>query len=103
MSWDCREKKSIWCSAETSQGNLGFDGVESPFRHRNEIARRQTLIDRPRADQAIVVVLLDHMRAPSARAAAREDRRVQIGWDLKHVEHRRGKQVGVAVQLLLAL
>ena len=56
-----------------------------------------------RADQAVVRVLLEHVRRPARDAADREDRREQIDRDAERVVGRRRIEVDVRVQLLLGL
>src|SRR5207249_11591135 len=56
-----------------------------------------------RPDQAVVGVLLQHVRAPAADAADGGDRRVQVEWDAHDVIERRRVEVHVAIQPFIAL
>src|SRR5207344_1985218 len=58
---------------------------------------------RARTNQAIVRVLLEHVRGPAGDPADGEDRRVEIDGNPERVEHRRRVEVDVGVQALLAL
>src|SRR5262249_840500 len=55
---------------------------------------------RARANQAVVRVLLEHVRGPARDAADRENRREQIDRDAERVVRRRGIEVHVRIQLL---
>src|SRR2546423_2060845 len=54
-------------------------------------------------DQAIVRVLLQHVRRPSGHPAHRENRRVEIDRNAERVVGGRGIEIDVRVQLLLRL
>src|ERR1019366_7270678 len=71
------------------------------FRDRNPgLAVGIALIFGPRANQAIVAVLFEHMRGPAGHAAHREDRRVQIDGNAQRVIGRRRIEIHVRLETL---
>ena len=61
---------------------------------------RQALVVGARADQAVVVVLLEHVRRPARHAAHREDRREQVDRNAQRIVRRRRIEIDVRVQPL---
>src|ERR1043166_4718280 len=60
---------------------------------RDELAALGADVVRARADQPVVVVLLDDVGAPAGDAAGRDHRREEIDGDAEGVEERRGVEV----------
>src|SRR5262249_56047272 len=60
----------------------------------------RALVVGARADQAIVVVLLDDVRAPARDASGRDDRRKEVDGDPERVEERRRVEVHVGDEAL---
>src|SRR5205814_4907429 len=56
-----------------------------------------------RADQPVVIVLFDDVRAPAADAGTGKERRVQLGGEAEKVKHRSGVKVHVRAKFFLAL
>src|SRR5260370_11678459 len=55
---------------------------------------------RARTDQAVVVVLLDDVRAPARDAAGRDDRREEVDRDAEGIEERSGIEVDIGNETL---
>src|SRR4029453_9466742 len=91
----------VW-SSELS-GSRAFKLSGSSAINRQKLLRiRRPDVVRTRPDQPVVGVLLEDVRRPSGDAAHREDRRVEINRNPERVERRRGVEVDVRIELLLA-
>src|SRR5437870_11776669 len=60
-------------------------------------------VETARADQPVVIVLFDNVRAPAADAGTGKGRRIQRGRDAEQVKHRGGVKVHVGAKFFLAL
>src|SRR4051812_26118422 len=60
-------------------------------------------VQRPRPNQSVVVVLLDHVGTPAGDARASKDRRVQMPGNAQHLQHGGGVEVDIGVEVLLPL
>src|SRR5258705_8514633 len=71
-----------------------------PLVDRHERAARRADVVAARADQSVVVVLLDDVRRPARDATGRDHRREEIDGNAERVEERRRVKVDVRDQLL---
>src|SRR5207237_524792 len=71
------------------------------LRDRDVRGARGARVLRPRPDEPIVAVLLEHVRGPAGHAAHREDRRELVGGNAHGRVARAGEEVHVRVDVLL--
>src|SRR5579864_4182141 len=95
---------SIWAMTEKLRMWLG--GINSDLslvQPQEGLRIRGPDVVGARADEAVVRILLEHVRRPAGDPAHGKDRRVEIDRQAERVEHRRGVEVDVRVETLLGL
>src|SRR5207247_8232995 len=63
--------------------------------------RRRADIGRAGPDEPIVVLLLDHVRAPAGDARAHEDRRVEVAWNPYQEVGHGGVEIQIGIEAFL--
>src|SRR5262245_11452046 len=74
-----------------------------PLLDRRVVAADRADVGRARAEDPVVGVLLEELRAPAGDPGDGDDRDVELGTDAERGEERGGVEVDVGVQLLLAV